>query len=995
MKKLIHTCLEGMKTKMIIAVALLFLTSKISKAQLITIPDPAFITYLQSNFPSAMSGNQLDTTNISVTSSTSIDVNGLGISNLYGIQFFDMLISLDCSNNFLTSIPPLSQNLEQLICSNNQLSSLPPFYQGFKTLYCAQNNIGFLPLLPASVETIHCQENNMVSMASPLPDSLSVFLCDSNQLSALPALPVKLSYLICANNNITSLPQLPNGLYHLNCLNNQLSCLPQLPNSLPALLAAGNFVTCLPNIPTYPGFFADIGNAICNSAQIQSIINVSCGTLCTGSVSVTGTSGVALDYVFTNGYSSLGNNTGTATASNLCAGNYSVTIQPTGGGGCLSQLNFFVDSSLTLNVVTTNISCFGANDGQLCAVPSGGTIPYTYLWSNAMNTSCIPNLTAGIYTVTVYDINGCSATNTATVTQPAPLIISPEADQSICDGTTFNYCPFITGGVSPYAYLLEINGAPYPGFVPCITPINITSSSIFSLTVMDANGCIATDVFNITVNPTPTLGIQFNVNSCNGNPVQLCVPPVSSGTPPYIYQWGTGATTQCITSGLVGVYPYTVTDINGCAVSSSITYSYSPGWTAKELTNITLPTCGNCDGVGTVLVSGGNPIATYTWIPSGNTTATFNSICDNTDYAVALLDTSGCQDTLFFSLSCHSVWPGDANYDGTANNVDLLAIGIGYGTMDVIRPNATISWQAEIGIDWADTLAGGLNYKHIDCNGDGIIADDDTIAIQQNYGLNHPLRLLSPTQNPNDPYLYFDIVVDTIGTNQHVDVPIYFGASTQPADSIYGLAFTVNYDTALVHADSIGITFSPSWIGTIGTEMITLSHNDAINGQLHVGMTRITHTDTSGYGEIARIGIVTTDNVSGKLSSPVFDTLTFSISDVTIINKDELLRGFNLGADSIIVEDTTTGLTPTLSEGEGVTVYPNPTRNEFKVSGIKFKPGDEIVLTSVLGKEIYKNKIAHSTSNIKLQTSNLKNGVYFITIKTNNGNVVRKITVLH
>ena len=223
---------------------------------------------------------------------------------------------------------------------------------------------------------------------------------------------------------------------------------------------------------------------------------------------------------------------------------------------------------------------------------------------------------------------------------------------------------------------------------------------------------------------------------------------------------------------------------------------------------------------------------------------------------------------------------------------------------------------------------------------------------------------------------------------------MYFGTAATPADSIYGLAFTVNYDTSLVKADSIGITFSPCWIGTVGTDMITLAHNDALNGHLYVGMTRITHTDTSGYGEVARLGIVTTDNVSGKLTAPVFDTLTFTISDVTIINKDELLRGFNVSWDSLIVEDSTTGITEIL-QSEKIIVYPNPARNEFKVSGVKFNVGDEIILTDIFGQPIISKKIVNPTSNLKLQTSNIANGVYFINIKTNRGKVVKKVTVLH
>lgn len=980
-----------------LAVLLMFSFCKVSVAQFVTIPDANFATYLQTNFPSAMSGNQMDTTSASILSVTSVDVTGLGISDLTGIQYFDNLIMLECLSNNLSTLPPLPAGMIDLSIANNLFTVLPNLPAGLISLECSGNSISQIINLPPALQSLVASFNQL-TLINSFPSTLSNLTLMSNpNLTSLPALPSVLGWLDVSQCSILTLPSLPASLMYLTCNNNNISCLPLLPNGLQQLIANNNPVNCLPNIPTNGSFTSDIGTTVCNNLALSSITNVLCFGDCSGAATATTLAGTLYDYNWSNGFADLNNSTGTSTVTGLCPGNYTVNVQPSAGGGCMSYASFVITQPSQLNVTistTTNVSCNGGNDGLLCAAATGGTGSYTYLWSNGAITSCIINLTAGTYTVTVTDANNCTGTVTVTVTEPPQLIVSSGPDQTVCDNTTFILCPLVAGGNPPYNYMLYQNGTPLPLFVPCSTPL--TGSGVYALVVTDLNGCVASDTFSLTVNPSPTIGLQTNVNSCL-SPVQLCVPPVSNGTPPFSYQWSQGSTTQCINAFVTGPYTYTVIDINGCTVTGATIYTNSPGWVSLDITNITLPTCGMCDGMATVNVSGGNPVATYLWMPGGITTPTNNFICDSVVSWVFVTDTTGCVDSLIVPMSCHSVWPGDANYDGAANNVDLLSIGIGYGTYGMARPNATINWQAESGLDWSNSLVSGINYKHVDCNGDGLIADDDTIAILQNYGLTHPLRLASTANNPNDPYLYFDIIVDTAGTSQHVDVPLYFGTAAVPADSIYGLAFTVNYDTSLVKADSVEITFSPSWIGTVGTDMITLAYNDALNGQLHVGMTRINHTDTSGYGEIARIGIVTTDNVSGRLmSTSVFDTLTFSISDVTIINKDEIFRGYNLGADSLIVQDTTTSLAPALSEKEEVVVYPNPA-DEFLICSIKAGGLEETeyVISDVYGKAMVSKKITSSTKNIKLKTSILGNGIYFITIKTSSGNIVKKITVLH
>src|SRR5208282_461686 len=100
----------------------------------------------------------------------------------------------------------------------------------------------------------------------------------------------------------------------------------------------------------------------------------------------------------------------TASISNLNAGGYTLTVED--ANGCTSSSTINISQSGTLVAiasVTVNISCNGSSTGAITSVVTGGSTPYTYLWSNGAVTTALSNLPAGGYTLTVTDINGCSS----------------------------------------------------------------------------------------------------------------------------------------------------------------------------------------------------------------------------------------------------------------------------------------------------------------------------------------------------------------------------------------------------------------------------------------------------------------------------------------------------------------------------------------------------------------------------------------------------------
>ena len=175
----------------------------------ITISDPNFAAFLNEKYPSCSNGNQLDVSCDAIIQEESMSINGLQISDLYGIQYFVHLKSLECIENNLIKLPSLPSTLTRLDCGMNHLSVLPELPQSLEELSCAVNELTSLPILPAS---------------------LKILYCNFNQLKGLPNLPISLEYLACGSNQLICLPELPTSIFigdialnPLNCLSNYAS----------------------------------------------------------------------------------------------------------------------------------------------------------------------------------------------------------------------------------------------------------------------------------------------------------------------------------------------------------------------------------------------------------------------------------------------------------------------------------------------------------------------------------------------------------------------------------------------------------------------------------------------------------------------------------------------------------------------------------------------------------------------------------------------------
>lgn len=319
------------------------------------------------------------------------------------------------------------------------------------------------------------------------------------------------------------------------------------------------------------------------------------------------------------------------------AGTYTVTV--TNANGCTSSCNqSLIVNALPACLITGNGSICQGGTAQWCAA-AGGT---SYLWSTGALTQCTNLNTAGTYTVTVTNANGCTNSCTKTlIVNPLPTCVIT-GNTSVCSGNSTQWCG--TSGMSSY---LWSTGA-------TTQYISVSTSGNYALTITDANGCSSNCNQTLSVGSSLSCSITGNPSICQGSSTQWCAP---SGLSSYL--WNTGSSTQCINVSNGGTYTVTVTDANGCSGVCSSTLSVNG-----------LPSClitGN-----TSVCAGGfaqwcapSGLSAYLW--SNGATSQCIALNIAGTYTVTVTDANGCTN------SCNATLTVNALPVVTATNVSGCA----------------------------------------------------------------------------------------------------------------------------------------------------------------------------------------------------------------------------------------------------------------------------------------------------------------------------------
>lgn len=374
--------------------------------------------------------------------------------------------------------------------------------------------------------------------------------------------------------------------------------------------------------------------------------NINCFGQNTGAIDITVSGGLA-PYTFAwTKTGDAGFNASTEDISNLTAGIYHLAL--TDANGSTASLDVTLTepaAALAISLVGTNITCFGANNGNIVANVNGGTTPYTYLWSNGATTTSISNLTAGTYTVTVTDANGCTVNDGYAVTEPTLLTVTMSGTTASCNGSA---TATAAGGTTPYTYLWN-NGA-------TTQTISNVPAGAYSVVVTDANGCTVNGAYTITggspINPTTAI---VNV-SCFGTSTGSITVTGAGGVAPHTYNinGGTWQTGNVFSNLPAGTYVIGAKDANGCSdfVPRPVT---QPALLTVLLGNTVRP-CGSANnGRIFITVNGGTGAKTYNWTGPGGYTS--NAQNPNNLYAgiynLTVTDTKGCTANLEVNLESY------------------------------------------------------------------------------------------------------------------------------------------------------------------------------------------------------------------------------------------------------------------------------------------------------------------------------------------------------
>jgi gliding motility-associated-like protein len=381
--------------------------------------------------------------------------------------------------------------------------------------------------------------------------------------------------------------------------------------------------------------------------QIQQT-NVNCFNGNTGSIVLTVSGGAGPNYQ----YNWNPNVTTSNIAASLAAGPYRVTI--TDQAGCPQDTLITItqpSAAVSVNVQSTNITCFGSNNGSITINTTGGTPQYNYTWSpNVSTTNSATGLSAGSYAITVSDVNNCSLATNVTLSAPQfPLSATTSQTDLLCfQVNTGTATITTTGGTFPYGYSWSPN-------VSTTASANNLAAGQYNTTITDANNCTSSVTFTIT-QPTQLTVTEVHTNNlCNGNTNGDISLTATGGTPTYNYTWLPNVSTSNTASNLASAnYSITITDANNCTALQSINIT-EPLALNISATSTDVLCSGQNNGTITATTTGGTSPYSYTatidgvnFIPSSN--GQFTNLADGT-YTVLTSDNNQCTQSTVVTIN--------------------------------------------------------------------------------------------------------------------------------------------------------------------------------------------------------------------------------------------------------------------------------------------------------------------------------------------------------
>lgn len=618
----------------------------------------------------------------------------------------------------------------------------------------------------------------------------------------------------------------------------------------------------------------------------------------------------------------------------LSAGIYSVTI--TDNSGCSINLGPFTlnNTSSTLAVqsaVITDESC-GNNSGSIDLTTTGGTTAYTYVWSNGATTEDISSLSAGTYTVTIDDANGCSITedyiinNSPTTLSIDQFVITDESCGTLNGAVDIS----VSGGTMPYTYNWS-NGA-------TTEDISGIPAGTYDLVLSDVNGC-QTAVQSYVVGANPG---NLNLNGINvideecGNGAGNIDVIISGNTGSLTYTWSNGATSEDLNNISAGTYSGTATDVTGCSVNFSAVVQNTSGSLTVSSSNTDI-TCVGTTGAIDLNLNGGTLPATYIW-SNGATSEDLSNITAG-QYTCFVTDANGCTATYqtqindFGSVEIQNISAIDETCGNSDGAITISTTG-GQGPYVYSWTPNTIQGCCSYIIDYGTQGPGGWNGATLDVSVNGTLlttlthtgGPDDSYAVPVCTGDNIELSYTSPGGFPGQIQAQMSDASGATVFNLNPfaqDGIVYAGTANCPSSSLNGNSNSNlpagTYEVTVTDANGCSATTGNIVLNNLTT--VTISPATIVdescgnsNGSIDVtavGTGSLTYAWSNGETteDISNLSSGTYDLTITDQSSSCSDNVSYTIANNTInaIVSDTVITDDNCSGGIGAIDITITG----------------------------------------------------------------------------------------
>jgi len=401
---------------------------------------------------------------------------------------------------------------------------------------------------------------------------------------------------------------------------------------------------------------------------------------------------------------------------------------------------------------------------------------------------------------------------------------------------------------------------------------------------------------------------------------------------------------------------------------------------------------------GQCLTLSSNISGTYLWSTAATTASITLCPTSNQTISLRVINGSGTfYDTMHITVDNACVWPGDADNNGAVTKHDVLKIGLAYGHTGAARANANNSWEAQHAANWDKNFKNGTNYKHADCNGDGVVDSHDLDAVHANWSHTH--NKTEATTDDGNPNLYYVANHDTVSPGDTLVLQIYLGTETSAVSNIYGVAFTHQFDPNTIGGDgSLSLVVGPAncWLygpSTNQSPVMMFFQTDTSAQSVDIALSRTNGSTVSGYGQIGVLTILIPDNVGGKVAPE--GMMEFSPIDIDAISNDETNIPLSVKPAKVYFKSTksTSGVNPAQSVATLMDMYPNPLKGSTLTIHFSGARANKLEIVDMLGRTVctYANNL---TGTVQLDLPSLGQGMYLVRATTPNGILTQKLNII-